>query len=40
MKLRDCMSPRFLPVFFIKLGMRPLARLMLDYEVGVIIGKN
>ena len=28
MKLRDCMSPRFLPVFFIKLGMRPLARLM------------
>lgn len=28
MKLRDCMSPRFLPVFFIKLGMRSLARLM------------
>ena len=28
MKLKDCMSPRFLPVFFIKLGMRPLARLM------------
>lgn len=28
MKLRDCMSPRFLPVFFIKMGMLPLARLM------------
>ena len=28
MKVRDCMSPRFLPMFFIKLGMRPLARLM------------
>ena len=28
MKLKNCMSPRFLPVFFIKLGMRHLARLM------------
>ena len=28
MKLKNCMSPRFLPVFFIKMGMRPLARLM------------